>query len=62
MLPTSFVKIRLYGLLAPANVNTELELARKLLRVADSNTTPPTDPKPADPRASILRPMRSPGS
>jgi hypothetical protein len=40
VLPSAFVKIRHYGLLASANVNTKLEKARALL-LADSDESPP---------------------
>jgi hypothetical protein len=38
VLPTGFVKIRHYGLLAAANVNTKLETARRFLLNVDENT------------------------
>ena len=48
VLPAGFAKIRHYGLLAPANVNGRLELARRLLATAmPAASTPPaphTDP------------------
>jgi len=43
VLPDGFVKIRHYGLLASANVDSKLEVARKLLEPC---AIPPTDPAP----------------
>ena len=40
VLPAGFVKIRHYGLLAAANVNTKLEIARRCLSAIDENTQP----------------------
>jgi hypothetical protein len=40
VLPAGFVKIRHYGLLAAANVNTKLETARRCLLAVDENTQP----------------------
>ena len=42
VLPGGFVKIRHYGLLAAANVNTKLETARRCLLNLDENTEPET--------------------
>ena len=42
VLPAGFVKIRHYGLLAAANVNTKLETARRCLSHVDENTQPDT--------------------
>jgi len=42
VLPDRFVKIRHYGLLAPANVNTRLARAQQLLASSDHNTASPT--------------------
>ena len=51
VLPPRFVKIRHYGLHAPANATTRLETARRLLEAerpaAAAETTTPTAPKPA---------------
>ena len=51
VLPPRFVKIRHYGLHAPANATTRLETARRLLEAerpaAPAETTTPTAPKPA---------------
>jgi Putative transposase/Transposase zinc-binding domain len=44
VLPTQLVKIRHYGLLAPANVNTRLHRAAELLAEQHSRTTPSTNP------------------
>jgi hypothetical protein len=41
-LPAGFVKIRHYGLLAAANVNTKLETARRCLSNVDDTTEPET--------------------
>jgi hypothetical protein len=38
-LPRGFVKLRHYGLLAPGNVNTKLEAARRLLEQPSSDPT-----------------------
>jgi len=40
VLPAGFVKIRHYGLLAAANVNTKLQIARRCLSAIDENTQP----------------------
>jgi hypothetical protein len=40
VLPAGFVKIRHYGLLAAANVNTKLETARRCLSAVDESTQP----------------------
>lgn len=48
VLPTGFVKIRHYGLVAAANVNTKLEVARRCL--SDQNTAAPV-PRPQVPPA-----------
>jgi hypothetical protein len=40
VLPAGFVKIRHYGLVAAANVNTKLETARRCLLAVDENTQP----------------------
>lgn len=46
VLPNGFVKIRHFGLLAPGNVNTKLEAARRLLMPApDPLPAPQPDPK-----------------
>lgn len=42
VLPAGFVKLRHYGLHAPANVNTKLELARELLAAEGSPSTRPS--------------------
>jgi hypothetical protein len=42
VLPAGFVKIRHYGLVAAANVNTKLETARRCLSAVDENTQPQT--------------------
>jgi len=46
VLPAGFVKIRHYGLLAAANINTKLETARRCLSTVDGT------PEPATPEAS----------
>jgi hypothetical protein len=46
VLPTGFVKIRHFGLLAAANATTKLEVARRLLTTRDDSLqAPPTDVK-----------------
>jgi hypothetical protein len=42
VLPAGFVKIRHYGLVAAANVNTKLETARRFLLNLDDNAVPET--------------------
>ncbi|MBK7097774.1 MAG: IS91 family transposase [Sphingobacteriales bacterium] len=54
VLPDRFVKMRHYGLLAPANVNTKLVTARRLLEAkAAPKATPPT---PSIPQPVIEQP------
>ena len=48
VLPTGFVKIRHYGLVAAANVNTKLETARRCLLNPDQDEVPKT-PYPETP-------------
>ena len=47
VLPTRFVKIRHYGLVAAANVGTKLEAARRCLQETDHEIAPPTPAPPA---------------
>jgi hypothetical protein len=58
VLPPEFRKIRHYGLLAPANVNTRLAVARRLLddagRPHDTRPVPPGD-LPAEPIPPVRR-------
>ena len=64
VLPAHFVKIRHYGLLAPANVHTKLVRARELIEKdhppSPATTAPalaeaPRDPAPDDPATPTLR-------
>ena len=52
VLPAGFVKIRHYGLLAPANVNTKLQAALRLLSPPDRPplVEPVADPAPPEPQ------------
>jgi hypothetical protein len=43
LLPRGFCKIRHYGLLASSNVNTKLEVARRLLKPSPPGTSPKPD-------------------
>jgi len=47
VLPAGFVKIRHYGLLAAANINTKLETARRCLLTVDNNPEPSTPQAPS---------------
>jgi hypothetical protein len=58
VLPSNFVKIRHFGLLAPANVNTKLHAARRLLTTADPTVAPHVDgdqPPPPPTWRDLLR-------
>ena len=47
VLPARFTKVRHFGLLAPANVHTRLEAARRLVAVSEPIATPMQSPPPA---------------
>jgi predicted RNA-binding Zn-ribbon protein involved in translation (DUF1610 family) len=55
VLPAGFVKIRHYGLLAAANVNTKLETARRCLATIDENPEPATPEAPSTWRDLFLK-------
>jgi hypothetical protein len=55
VLPAGFVKIRHYGLLAAANVNTKLETARRCLSTVDDTPKPATPEAPATWRDLFLK-------
>ena len=54
VLPTGFVKIRHYGLVAAANVNTKLEVARRCLSEQDTIAQTPHPPVPSTWRDLLL--------
>jgi hypothetical protein len=55
VLPAGFVKIRHYGLLAAANVNTKLETARRCLSTVDDTPAPATPEAPSTWRDLFLK-------
>lgn len=55
VLPEHFVKIRHYGLLAPANVNTRLRRAQELLAQQSTAASPSTDPSQVGAESSSAR-------
>ena len=52
VLPSGYVKLRHYGLLAPGNVNTRLVAARTALEVGSPAADPAREPEPLPPRAT----------
>jgi hypothetical protein len=57
VLPTGFVKIRHYGLMAASNAKTKLAVARKLLTPARPITQPPAGETTAAPSAPLVTPQ-----
>ena len=55
VLPAGFVKIRHYGLLAAANINTKLETARRCLSTVDDTPEPATPQAPSTWRDLFLK-------
>jgi hypothetical protein len=55
VLPAGFVKIRHYGLLAAANINTKLETARRCLSPVDDTPEPATPQAPSTWRDLFLK-------
>lgn len=55
ILPCGFVKIRHYGLMASSNVNTRLEIARRLLPPSPEPSHDPAQQEPEDWRSMMLR-------
>jgi hypothetical protein len=57
--PRGFVRVRHYGLLAPANVNTRLEAARRLLAEASAASTTPLPARATTPSTTATTAARS---